>query len=181
MDPNPGVLHTPRLELWPIRLEHAEAVLQGARREHVEKLVGAAMPWTWPTRLLVEQVFHASLEDVRADPAWRLWGDRFIVARQGSEAQVIGSVIFHGRPGPDGLAEIGYGIEDSFQNKGFATEALGACVTWALEQPECWTVHAETSPWHKPSKRVLEKIGLSVVGERETSSGKMLVYERRRG
>ena len=179
MESPSAVLVTPRLELRPITAEQAVAILEGRRRQEIEQLVGAEMPWQWPTRVLVEQVFRASLEDVIEDPAARLWGDRFIITREGPP-KVVGSVIFHGRPGVDGVADIGYGIEETSQGKGIATEALGACVKWALAQPECRIIRAETSAWHKPSLSVLEKIGLRVVGEHDADGTKMLVYEIKR-
>jgi RimJ/RimL family protein N-acetyltransferase len=170
-------LFTPRLELRPVTLPIAVAALEGRRREEIEKLIGAELPWTWPSRALVEQVFRASLDALRGDPDARLWGDRFIVTRDDAP-KVIGSVIFHGRPGADGIAEVAYGIEDSSQGKGYGTEALSACIAWALAQPVCRTIRAETSAWHKPSMRVLEKVGMRLVGEHEEPEvGKMLIYE----
>lgn len=179
MEPPSAVLLTPRLELRSITFEQAVAILEGRRRQEIEALVGAEMPWQWPTRVLVEQVFRASLSDIVDDPDARLWGDRFIVTREGPP-KVVGSVIFHGRPGVDGVGEIGYGIEETSQGQGIATEALGACIKWALAQPECRLIRAETSAWHKPSMRVLEKIGLRVVGEHDVDDTKMLVYEIKR-
>lgn len=176
MDSTAALLETARLELRPITREQALAILEGRRREEIEKLVGAEMPWAWPTSMLVEQVFRASVDAVRKDPEARLWGDRFIVVRSGAP-RVVGSVIFHGRPGEDGVCEMGYGIEEMSQNRGYGTEALAASVKWALEQPECKIIRCETSAWHKPSLRVLEKVGFTPTGSRETEDGKMLVYE----
>jgi ribosomal-protein-alanine N-acetyltransferase len=173
-------LLTPRLELRPVTLAQVVAILEGRRREDVESLVGAEMPWTWPTRALIEQVFQASLDAIKADPDARLWGDRFIVTREGPP-RVVGSIVFHGRPGADGVCEVGYGIEESSQGNGYATEALSACLTWALEQPECRVIRAETTGWHKGSMRVLEKVGMRVVGEHEVPrTGKVLIFERER-
>ena len=175
-----AVLTTARLELRPITLLQVVAILEGRRRQEIEALVGAEMPWTWPSQTLIEQVFRASLEDVLADPDARLWGDRFVVTREGPP-KVVGSVIFHGRPAGDGVCEIAYGIEETSQGKGYASEALAACVAWALEQPECHVIRAETSAWHKPSLRVLEKVGGRIAGEfEEADRGKMLVYEIRK-
>lgn len=173
-------LFTPRLELRSVTLPIAVAALEGRRREEIERLIGAELPWTWPSRALVEQVFRASVDAVKADPETRLWGDRFIVTRDATP-KVVGSVIFHGRPGADGVCEIAYGVEESSQGQGYGTEALSACIAWALAQPECRTIRAETSAWHKPSLRVLEKVGMRLVGEHdEPSMGKMLIYEIQR-
>lgn len=174
-----AVLTTARLELRPITLPQVVAILQGRRRQEIEALVGAEMPWIWPSQVLVEQVFRASLADVRADPDARLWGDRFIVPKE-APPRVIGSVVFHGRPGVDGVCELAYGIEETSQGKGYGSEALCACVEWALGQPECAVIRAETTAWHRPSLRVLEKAGFRIAGEYdEASRGKILVFEAR--
>ncbi len=129
-------LRTPRLELVPLTLPVVESVVRGAREE-AERLVGARMPSRWPNRDLVERAFPISLEAIQAQPAARLWGDRVMIARaDDGERRVIGSVVFHGEPGPDGVAEIAYGVEEASQGQGYATEAVAACVTWALEHED---------------------------------------------
>lgn len=177
-------LRTPRLELVPMTLEMVEAVMLG-RREDAEALVGARMPARWPNRELVERAFTASLEGIRVDPAARLWGDRVLLAGDGSgdggDRRVVGSVVFHGRPGDDGVAEIAYGVEEGSQGHGYATEAVGACVDWALSQPDVRAVQAATFAWHLPSLRVIAKVGMTKAGVREHETlGEMLVFERRR-
>jgi RimJ/RimL family protein N-acetyltransferase len=175
------ILRTARLELVPMTLPMVEAVMLG-RREDSEGLVAARMPARWPNRELVERAFTASLDAIRSDPERRLWGDRVMIS-QGDAAgpRVIGSVVFHGRPGEDGIAEIAYGVEDASQGQGFATEAVAACVGWALAQDDVRAVQAATFPWHRPSRRVIEKVGMTEVGRREHDLlGEMLVFERRR-
>jgi RimJ/RimL family protein N-acetyltransferase len=169
-----SVLFTERLELRPITLKIATFVLEGRRRREIEELVGAEMPWTWPGRALVEQAFRASLDAIRADPEKRLWGDRFMITRE-PPPRVVGSVVFHGAPDVEGRCEIAYGVEEASQGHGYATEALRSVLAWALAQPECRVIEARTTPWHKASTRVLEKVGMKRV-----ASGEMLLYEIRR-
>jgi [ribosomal protein S5]-alanine N-acetyltransferase len=175
------LITTARLELVPITLAMVEAVMLG-RKEDAERLVKATMPSRWPNPELIERAFTASLDDIRANPAVRLWGDRVLVARApGSDSRVIGSVVFHGRPGADGIAEIAYGVEEASQGKGYATEAVQACVRWALGDAGAKAVQAATFAWHTPSLRVIQKVGMTEVGTREHETmGEMLVFERRR-
>src|SRR5579859_837654 len=175
------LLHTPRLELVPMTLAMVEAVILG-RRDDAERLVAARMPSRWPNRELVERAFTASLEAIRFDPDTRLWGDRVMVARgEDGEPRVVGSVVFHGRPLDDGVAEIAYGVEDASQGQGFATEAVDASLAWALAQDGVVAVQAATFAWHEPSLRVIEKVGMVAAGRREHDLlGEMLVFERRR-
>jgi RimJ/RimL family protein N-acetyltransferase len=174
------LFRTKRLELVPMTLEMVEAVILG-KREDAERLVGARMPDRWPNRELVERAFTASLDAIRTAPYARLWGNRVVVAAgEAKGRRVVGSVVFHGQPGADGIAEIAYGIEESSQRRGYATEAVDACVSWALEQERVHAVQAATFPWHVPSLRVLAKVGMQQVGAREHETmGEMLVFERR--
>jgi RimJ/RimL family protein N-acetyltransferase len=175
-----AVLQTARLELMPMSLAIVEAVLRG-HRETAESLARARMPERWPNRDLIERAFAVSLESVRANPAARLWGGRVVIWRTAdAERRVVGSVVFRGEP-EGGASEIAYGVEEASQGQGIATEAVGACVAWALEQPGVETVQATTFAWHRASVRVLEKVGMVPSGTREHDMlGEMLVFERRR-
>lgn len=177
-------LVTPRLILEPITLDVVEATFRGDRAA-IEELVRARIPEAWPGRALVERAFSASLERIRADPGKRLWGDRLMITRTegdgaaAGERIVVGSVIFHGRP-DDGVAEVGYGVEQTWQRKGYASEATRACVDWALRQPGIACVTATTPPWHAASIRVLENAGLvRVATEEHEALGEILRFERR--
>lgn len=172
-------LYTPRLQLEPVTLPIVEAVMAGDRRR-AEAAGNVRLPEAWPGKALIERAFTASLEAIRADPDTRLWGDRLLVARDGSRC-VLGSVVFHGRPGPDGIAEIGYGVEQGSQGMGIATEACQACVAWAFEQPGVLAVRATTFPWHRASLRVIEKLGMYRAAVREHDLfGELWIFEVRR-
>jgi len=173
-------LVTPRLILEPITLALIEATFAGDRAA-LEDIARAIVPDSWPGRALVERAFSASLEAIRADPTTRLWGDRLMIADEEGRRMVVGSIIFHGRPS-DGIAEVGYGVEERWQRKGYASEGTRACVDWALEQVGIHCVTATTPPWHTGSIRVLERSGLVRIGSEEHETlGEVLRFERRRG
>jgi ribosomal-protein-alanine N-acetyltransferase len=173
------VLRTSRLTLEPFSLPMVEAVILG-RREDAERMVLARLPEAWPNRALIERAFTASLDEIRADPATRLWGDHLMIVTEGNERRVVGSIVFHGKPGPDGIAEIAYGVEEGSRGQGIATEATSACVRWALAQEGVVAVQATTLPWHKASLRVIQKMGMTQVGTRvHEVLGELLVFEAR--
>ena len=64
----------------------------------------------------------------------------------------------------DGIAEIGYGISEEYQNNGYATEAVRAVLEWAFSHPDVTAVEAETDSDNVASKRVLEKCGFALNG-----------------
>jgi [ribosomal protein S5]-alanine N-acetyltransferase len=172
-------LRTARLELVPMTVGMVEAVLLG-RRDEAEAIAQAEMPARWPNRELIERAFALSLDGVRAEPERYLWGARVVLAASETGRRVVGSIVFHGGPDRDGISEIAYGIEEGSQGRGYATEAVGASVHWALAQPPVVAVQAATFAWHRASLRVIEKIGMKPIGTRDHETlGEMLVFERR--
>ena len=75
----------------------------------------------------------------------------------------IGELCFKGLSA-DGVAEIGYGINEEYQSNGYATEAVRAVLEWAFTYPEVTAVEAETDSDNTASKRVLEKCGFTLNG-----------------
>lgn len=70
----------------------------------------------------------------------------------------IGDLCFKGLD-TNGITEIGYGILDEYQGKGYATESVKAAIDWAFQDPKVVAVEAETDPDNRASQRVLEKCG----------------------
>jgi ribosomal-protein-alanine N-acetyltransferase len=182
-------LETARLRLVPITLDMVEAVLghdkaaaDAALDRGIARLgwpIGARFPETWPNDDLVSRAFPFSLEAIRAAPEIRLWGDSMVITRD-DPPRVIGSVVFKGRPS-DGVAEVGYGIEDSSRGQGLATEATLACVEWALVQDGISAVQAITFAGHLASLGVIKNCGMLPCGTREHPIfGELLAFERRR-
>lgn len=170
-------LHTERLVMVPITIAIVEAMLDG-RRELAEKTLDAKLPDAWPGRALVERAFCADLDAIRANPEFRLWGDRVMIRK--SDRRVVGSVVFHGGPDGDGLVEVGYGVEQDLQRQGYATEGTRAAVEWALSEPNVNVVRACTPSWHVASRRVLERCGMLLAGSHDHDMlGELLEYERR--
>lgn len=170
-------LHTARLALVPINLDILEAVVSGDK-PRAETLVGATFPDAWPNQDLIARAFPVAMEQIRNDPATRLWGDTLVLL-PGAAPRVVGSVVFHGYP-TDGVAEIGYGIEEDSRGQGLAVEATTACVQWALAQPGIRAIQATTFPWHAASLGVIRRLGMEQVGTRDHDTlGELLVFEVR--
>ena len=170
-------LVTERLRLVPMTLPAVEAVLRHDRAT-AERLVGARFPDAWPNDDLIARAFPYSLEAICADPEVRLWGDSLVLLRD--DPRVVGSVVFHGRPA-DGVAEIGYAIEERARGIGLASEATRACVDWAFGEAGIVAVQATTFPWHAASLGVIRKLGMRHIATRDHDTlGELLVFERRR-
>ncbi|MBK9210910.1 MAG: GNAT family N-acetyltransferase [Anaerolineales bacterium] len=79
-----------------------------------------------------------------------------------------GLVGFKGFPDQNGEAEIGYGIDQSYQRQGYTTEAVKAMIAWAFEEISCRAVVARnTKKSNLASQRVFLKAGMKVYEESE--------------
>ncbi len=107
------------------------------------------------------------LIELAETPALLLWGSWLVISQ--ADGNIIGDIGFKGRPSANKDVEIGYGLLERYQNNGYATEAVGALVDWALSRPDVATVFAETTVTNRASIRVLEKIGFQKTNESDRS------------
>ena len=120
----------------------------------------------WLARLAVSAV---------VDP----WVHGFSLVQRGSDT-VVGSCGFKGPPA-DGSVEIAYGVSPEQRNRGYATEAAAALVTYAFERADVRVVRAHTLPNSTASQRVLEKCGFEHVGELiDADDGLFWRFEKRK-
>ena len=92
---------------------------------------------------------------------WEWYAIWMIESKDGTH---IGELCFKGLD-QNGIAEIGYGINDKYQNNGYATEAVKAVLEWAFTNPNVTAIESETEPENAASKRVLEKCGFVLNGK----------------
>jgi len=101
------------------------------------------------------------LRVARAPDPWEF--GYFVLLAESRET--IGRVSFKGAPGPDGVVEIAYGIDEVFRRRGYATESAGALVAFAFADSRVRLVCAHTLPGAAASGRVLAKCGFTRVGD----------------
>jgi ribosomal-protein-alanine N-acetyltransferase len=83
----------------------------------------------------------------------------------GVSGDVIGTCGFKAPPDADGMVEIAYGIAPAHQNKGYATEAAGALVRFAIADAQVRIIRAHTMEDANASARVLVKCGFHPRGQ----------------
>jgi len=167
-------LETARLTVTPFTPALAGVALTG--RARLGHALGVRMPDDWlPDDS--EEILPLIAATVRGGPpggADARWGWWLILHR--TEETLIGEVSFRESPDGTGTVELGYGVVPAYQGHGYATEAVGAVLGWALRQPSVARVVACCLRDNMASRRVLEKLGLRQVG----MDGVLLVWERRR-
>jgi predicted acetyltransferase len=157
---------TPRLQLLPLDLGNLELLLSNI--EAFEKSLNMCI-----TRPLitdhVQRAIRMKIKKMKkADPLQHAWFTYWliVITEAGLGSGLIG---FKGYPDENGVTEIGYGIDESQQNRGYMTEAVLALVEWALSHPFCRMVTA-TEVQNPASRRLLEKIGARLIEENDGSS-----------
>ena len=132
------MIETKRLRLYPASREQMERFIADERDEELRKAYGEM------------------LEGCLRCPALWDWYAMWMIERK--DGAHVGDLCFKGL-GADGVAEIGYGILEQYQGRGYATEAVKAALAWAFRHPQVTAVEAETEADNAASQRVLEKCG----------------------
>jgi len=82
--------------------------------------------------------------------------------------KMIGDLCIVGEPNVDGEIEVGYGVYDEFQNRGFMTEIVKGMIKWAKTQSEIKAIVASTVKTNTASFKVLEKNKFLKIGETDS-------------
>lgn len=124
-------------------------------RASVAEIVGASVPDEWPLPDLLD-VVHLQVEGAEHYGVW--------VVIDRDAATIVGDAGFHGPPQEQRI-ELGYAVLPQFRRQGYATEASGALVEWALAQPEISEVVARCAADNPGSIATLERNGFQRTGE----------------
>ena len=132
------MIETERLHIYPASENQMKSYISAEKDEEMKKAY---------TEMLEGCLTHPD--------QWNWYAMWIIELKDGTH---IGDLCFKGLE-PNGAAEIGYGILEEYQRKGYATEAVKAAVKWAFQDPKVTAIEAETEPDNRASQRVLEKCG----------------------
>jgi RimJ/RimL family protein N-acetyltransferase len=172
-------VHEPVIETKRLELHHlsAEAIIELFEDKSDNKaLLNRSI--TNPHRVLVDNSGPLGwrVPQVKVDPSVNKWFVRWIVLKE--TAEVIGSTSFHGVPDSDGMMEIGLGIEEPFQNKGYAKESLKGMWSWVSQFPQVKTLRYTVSPDNLPSIAVINYFGFEYKGQQiDDIDGPENIYE----
>lgn len=152
-------LYTARLRLCLKSANHYQAW-----EEHPSKLgqllgakIGDVFP-VFPEEMMVERASNLLLPE-----AEQVWGAWFVIT-QSSNPMVIGTVGFHSPPDTEGTLEVGYSIVPGYRRQGYASEAVGALIAFALGTGFVQKVLATTLSQDAASGGVLKANGFAQDG-----------------
>lgn len=138
-----------RLLLQPVTSEIALAVVSG-RTSDIP--VGAG----WPHEDTADAMAMALLPE--AGPSWLITLDGIAIGDCGAFSW----------PDASGTVEIGYGLAEPYRRSGYGTEAAEAMCGWLLTEAGATAITANgVEADNLASRRVLEKLGFSHVGEED--------------
>ena len=106
--------------------------------------------------VVVPQAYKEMLDGCLNYPENYIWYTLWFMELKDSENEIVGTLSFKGIDGK-GIVEIGYGINEGYENKGYMTEAVTAMVKWASLQPNVNQIESEAEESNIASIRVLEK------------------------
>ena len=130
--------------------------IYAASREQMEAVVAAE------TDDEMKLAYSEMLNGCLAHPnQWEWYAIWMIEKKDGTH---IGDLCFKGVD-ESGSTEIGYGVGEEHQGNGYATEAVTAAASWALQQDRVNCVTAEVDKDNIASQRVLRKSGFIPTGE----------------
>jgi RimJ/RimL family protein N-acetyltransferase len=154
---------TQRLELIALYPELARAAIND--KTQLAQLLNAKVPKEFPPEIMADvmELFAQTLETDPGLVGW--WGWYLVLNEPNQERVLIGCAGFTGYPDVEGNLLMGYAVLDAYQNKGYATEAVGGLLHWAFNQPQVMSVTAETYPDHLTSIRVMKKNGMVQLGK----------------
>lgn len=150
------VMKTKRLTLTPLSPEELRERTASESDPHMAEALGEM------------------LSGCEEHPESYLWYTEWRIAQK--DGTPIGSLGFRGEA-ENGAVEIGYGIDEPYRGKGYATEAVRCAVDWALSQEGCYFVTAETEEDNAASQAVLTKLGFKRT-ERRGEEGPIFEKER---
>ncbi len=175
----PRILDTARLRLVPWRPEDLLALIE--EPERFAEVFGHPLADGLREHFVSGETSPEWIALLRARPGADPWAFGFAAVHRES-GQVMGSVGFKGPPDEDGVAEIAYGVAPGFEGQGYATEAAGAALAFALADPRVRLVVAHTLPHEGASPGILRKLGFTFAGEVvDPEDGPVWRWERPRG
>ena len=147
-------LTTERLTLRPLEPADAPAVQRYAGDERVARWT-ARIPHPYPDGAAEAWIAETHTQMARGE-GWQL----------GIDARGVGLVGAIGleRDEDRVSAELGYWVGVPFWGHGYATEAACRMVRFAFETTDLAQIHARALPDNAASRRVIEKVGLGLVG-----------------
>ena len=152
-------MNTERIRIYPASREQMEAFIAAEKDEELRKAYGEM------------------LDGCLAHPDQWDWYAMWIIEK--NDGTHIGDLCFKGLEAGRN-PEIGYGILEEYQCRGYATEAVRLALSWAFQHQEVAAVEAETAPENAASRKVLMKCGFQESGTTGEEGPRFILYREKK-
>ncbi|MCB2314012.1 GNAT family N-acetyltransferase [Clostridium tagluense] len=146
---------TQRLKIIPLDIENYRLYIENSN-EMEENLGLKITNKIWDKN--IKGAFQYRFKKVSENKERYLWETLWIVICKEENCE-IASLMIKGYPNEKGEVIIGYGTNETFQNKGYMTEAVEGLIKWIFTNPKALSIVADTEKTNIASHRVLEKNG----------------------
>lgn len=154
-----ALIPTARLELRPLRVEHAAEMAGVLSDPRLHTFTGGTPLDPAALRARYERLVAGSPDP---EVAWCNW-----VVHAAAERCLVGTVqATLGGPAAGRTAEVAWVVGTPWQGRGYATEAARALVAWLMARPVAQVV-AHVHPRHRASAAVARAAGLAPTGHRQ--------------
>lgn len=148
-------IYTERLELKALSYDVLCAIMNNDKI--IIEDMGYKMNKNWPSEDIISAFpyFEQKMKSKQIK-GFDIW----MIIKKDS-GTIIGDIGFKGEPNELGEIEIGYAIVKDERCKGYCFEAVQALINWAFKHEKVKCIKAECLIDNMPSKRVLEKVGMT--------------------
>jgi [ribosomal protein S5]-alanine N-acetyltransferase len=160
------MIETSRLSIKPLSAEQLKKYVDSADELAFEMgLKPSPVVMDENVKNAIRDDLLPNILDKNKDP---LFYTMWLIIEKKSTA-IIGGICFHGEPDDNDEVEIGYGIDETFQNNGYMSETISGFTQWIFENTKAKIIKAETECDNLASIRVLEKNGFKITEQTDHS------------
>lgn len=163
-------LETPRLLLRPLARDDKHAVFAYRANRKVNKFQGFA-----PQTLADVELFIANTaKEINIPDTWY----QFAIMEKRSQ-KIAGDIGVHFSGADMDEVEIGCTLQIDFQNKGIATEALGAVIGYLFSVLDKKRITATMDPENEPAFRLMDRLGFGGGSSKPESTDLVYVLDHK--
>ncbi len=153
-------IHTQRLQLLALDKAHLTLYIKGpiplAQQLGLRPVELSVDPGFWAE--VPEAIGQFCLPGVEQHSDDYEWYTHWVIIWP-AEDRLVGGIGFNGWPDEAGRVFVGYYVDDRYAGRGIATEAVGALMERAWQNPALQTIAADTLVSGLASQKVLQKNG----------------------
>ena len=151
-------LETERLELIPMTFSFVSGLLNKDLTVYREFDINPTEEWPNKDTMDIMPIIKEKLSALPGPDGFGAW--LFI---DKADRMVVGDGGFKGAPGDSHKIDIGYGIIESRQRRGYAYEAVNALIKWGFSQDNVMKITANCLIDNQPSHNLLLKLGMKEI------------------